>query len=346
MLYNKPHEVNMSSKHFFSLSSIKPQKNGQNSAGSLTYVTSKDTPGFVNISFSNLKLNKRGSLQPIWHPNASKVGYCTQGQALVSIRTPSGVEEFTVQNGEMFFIPQGYIHHIENIGNEENIICFAMNNSNPEVMYLSKAIDSISGSVFNSTFHTAEKFVEGLKKSKNGEAIVTLPPLKDVPKSISSRFKFNIGGSSKSIMTKGGYLQVGTKTKLPVLNGLGILGFGLNPKGIVEPHWHTNAGELVYIVKGKTIITVLSPDGNVDTMEVNGGEGAFAPASHFHNIENVGTEDVEVIAFFSHAEPDYIGIGEVMGSYSNELLASVFKVSPDYFKAFEKPEVPLVIVPL
>jgi len=133
---------------------------------------------------------------------------------------------------------------------------------------------------------------------------------------------------------------------LPVLEGLGILGFGLNPKGVVEPHWHTNAGELVYIVKGKTKITVLAPDGNVEVLNVNGGQGAFAPASHFHNIENVGSDNVEVIAFFTNAEPNYIGIGEVIGSFPNEVLASVFNVSPDYFVNFKKTEEPLIIVPL
>jgi oxalate decarboxylase len=163
---------------------------------------------------------------------------------------------------------------------------------------------------------------------------------------MSSRFKFNIGESIKPVLTKGGYLQLATKTNLPVLDGLGILGFGLNPKGVVEPHWHTNAGELVYIVKGRTRITVLSPDGTVDVLEVNGGQGAFAPASYFHNIENVGNDDVEVIAFFSHAEPDYIGIGEVVGSYSNDVLGAVFNVSPSYFDSFKKTAEPLVIVPV
>ncbi len=147
-------------------------------------------------------------------------------------------------------------------------------------------------------------------------------------------------------MTKGGYLQVGTRVNLPKLEGLGILSFGLNPKGIVEPHWHTIAGELVYIVKGKTRITVLSPDGQVEVLEVSAGEGAFAPASYFHNIENIGSDPVEVIAFFSNSDPDYLGIGEVVGSYSNELLASVFNTSPDYFNEFQKPEKPLVIVPV
>lgn len=334
----------MKSNYFFSLASLKPQKN--NASGTLTYATSKEVPGLVNLSFGNLRLKKRGSLEPVWHPNASKIGYCIEGNLFVAIRAPNGVEEFTVKQGEIFFIPQGYVYHIENIADSDSVINFALSSSTPETMYLSKAVFSISDTVFNSTFNTPSHFIDGLKKSKNEDLIKTLPQLKKAPSPIGSRYKFNIEDSSKAIFTKGGYVQIGTKTNLPVLQGLGILGFGLNPKGIVEPHWHTNAGELVYIVKGTTRITVLAPNGSVEVLEVKAGEGAFAPASHFHNIENIGSEDVEVIAFFSHAEPDYIGIGEVVGSYSNELLASVFNTTPEYFKDFNKPEKPLVIVPI
>lgn len=334
----------MYSKLFFSLEATKPQKN--TAAGSLANITLKEMPGLVNISFANLRLNKRGSLAPIWHPNANKIGYCVEGNILVSIRSPLRHETFTVKKGEMFFIPQGYVHHIENIDEKESVVCFALNHSMPETMYLSKAVCSISDSVFTGTFNTKAGFIEGFQKVKGEELLKTLPPLTKVPGPIKSSYKFDIEDSKKAILTKGGYLQIGTKASLPILQGLGILGFGLNPKGIVEPHWHTNAGELVYIAKGKTRITVLSPDGNVEVLEVKGGEGAFAPASYFHNIENIGSEDVEVIAFFSHDSPDYIGIGEVVGSYSNELLASVFNTSPNYWDALKKTEEALVIVPV
>lgn len=335
----------MGSKFFFSLDSIKPQKSS--GGGSCTIVTSDEVPGFVNISFAALKLNKGGSLEPIWHPNANKIGYCLQGKALVSIRGAGGNDVFTVKEGDVFFIPLGSIHHIENIDDKETSINFAFDNTKPQIMQLGKAIHSLSDSVFAATFNTPSNFFDGLKKSKDSELIKTLLPSKESPQCISSRFKFNIKSSVKAINTKGGYLQLATKTNLPILEGLGILGFGLSPRGgTVEPHWHTNAGELVYIVSGRTRITVLGPDGNADVLEVNAGQGAFAPASYFHNIENVGDEYVDVIAYFSNANPDYVGIGEVVGSYSNEVLASAFNLSPNYFDTFKKPSGPLVIVPV
>jgi len=334
----------MGSQCFFSLDAIKPQN--KYAAGSIISATGTEVPGFMNISFSTLNLQKGGSLEPIWHPNAHKIGYCLAGNALVSIRCPDDVELFLIKAGDIFFIPKGYIHHVANLGDQEAVIHFALNHTHPQWMRLSQAVFSLSDSVFDAVFNTSSEFFYGLKKTKVSDLIKTLPAIKNIPPDKANSYKFNLGASHKTIQSAGGYLQVGTKTNLPVLDGLGILGFGLKAKGVVEPHWHTNAGELVYIVKGKTRITVLSPDGKVDVLRVNAGQGAFAAASYFHNIENVGEEDVQVIAYFSDAQPDYIGIGEVIGSYSNELLSSVFDVQPRYFDQFYKPQGPLVIVPI
>ncbi len=334
----------MGSKYFFSLDSVKPQKS--NAGGSLTCITENEMSGLVNISFAQLKLHKGTICEPVWHPNANKIGYCVKGNALVSMRSPAGVEAFTVNEGDLFFIPRGYAHNISNSVENETDIIFALDHTKPEVMYLSKSVNSLSNEVFASTFNTPPDFFEGLKKSSKQDLISTSTSMKKPANFISNRFKFNIAASAKVVDDKGGYLQLGTKANLPVLDGLAILGFGMNPKGSVEPHWHTNAGELIYIIRGTTKISVLSPDGNHEVKEVKAGEGAFAPASHFHYIENIGSDDVDVIAFFSNADPDYIGVGEAVGAFSNDVLASAFSVSPDYFNRFKKPGGPLIIVPV
>ena len=64
----------MNSKYFFSLGSLKAKS--QNSWGSQIHVTSQEVPGFVSISFTFLNLQNKGFLEPIWHPNANKIGYC------------------------------------------------------------------------------------------------------------------------------------------------------------------------------------------------------------------------------------------------------------------------------
>ncbi|MFN4175198.1 MAG: hypothetical protein ACK4HV_08865, partial [Parachlamydiaceae bacterium] len=71
-----------------------------------------------------------------------------------------------------------------------------------------------------------------------------------------------------------------------------------------------------------------------------------APASHFHNIENIWQEEVQVIDFFNSSTTDYIGIAEVTGEYSNEELSAIFNVNQAYLQPLSKIQEPLVIVPV
>jgi oxalate decarboxylase len=71
---------------FFSLNSIESKESPL--LGSIKSITSETLPTLDNISFSQLTLNIGGLLKPIWHPNAHKVGYCTSGTCLVTVRGP------------------------------------------------------------------------------------------------------------------------------------------------------------------------------------------------------------------------------------------------------------------
>lgn len=330
-------------RYFFDLSSTKPVEHHE--GGSLTRVTSAEVTGFVVISYENLKLNPRGVMLPIWHTNAAKIGYCTAGTLLVSIRTLKSVEQFIVKKGELFFVPMGYAHYIENIGNEPAEVQFAFNHTTPETMRFVQAVHAIADSVFDATFGTHEPFVRGIKKKDSGRLIHTLPSTSQKEYPSANKYKFIIEKSGATVTTNGGYLQDGLVDNLATLDGLGVLGFMLAPKGSVEPHWHTNAGELIYIVSGEARITILSPNGYASIIEATAGYGAFAPASYFHSIENTGTSQMQAIAFFNSENPDYVGIAQVFGSFSNEILASIFSVEPSYFEKMRKTSNPLVIVP-
>lgn len=334
----------MRTNFFFNLKDIKPLHSY--AGGNLTCVTNKEVPGFENISLAVLKLNTNACTEPLWHNNAHKIGWCQQGKAQITLRDPEGLDVFTVEEGDVFFIPQGYLHFVRNIGNQECIVVFALNTTQPKTMHLTNAVRSLSDPVFSATFNSPNEFLKGLKKDTKEERVKILRAPVQNTDYVADRHRFNIKTSNKAIQTKGGYLQLATKTNLPLLEGLAILGFGLNNKGCVEPHWHTNAGELVYIYKGKARMTVLSPEGKLESAEIAAGQGMFAPASYFHSIENIGDEDVGVIAFFTNAAPDYIGINEALNACPNDLLASCFNVDPRYFDNFKKSPEPLVIVPV
>ena len=68
-----------------------------------------------------LRLKRGGVREPHWHPNASELTYCISGRAQMTIY-PSNtgadsftVDSFTIDPGEVVFIPQGFMHNIENV---------------------------------------------------------------------------------------------------------------------------------------------------------------------------------------------------------------------------------------
>ncbi len=92
--------------------------------GVLHALTSNELSGLDGLSLVDMTLKKNGVLKPLWHPNAQKIGYCTQGKMLVSIHGPTGSEQFLVKKGEIFYLPQGSIHHIENATDVEGFNSF------------------------------------------------------------------------------------------------------------------------------------------------------------------------------------------------------------------------------
>lgn len=330
----------MAQKHFFSFEQIKPQKSANGCYR--TTIGNLEVTSFSQISFEKLQLAKNCSTEPFWHPNAHKLGYCIQGELVVSLLTASAQDTFTVKEGEVFFIPKGSFHFLANGKEKEAIVTFAYSHVKPEELHLSKAIHSLSEFAFQATFHSGAGFFGDLQKSKEDPTFINNYMVK-AQAPVSSRYKFDMQESSDYVSNKGGYLKAATKPNMPIIEELGLFSFGLNPQGIVEPHWHTNAGELIYVIKGDVKISILSADGSHDVQQVKAGGGAFAPANYFHSIENLSKDSAEILAFFSNPTPDYIGIGQAVNLCPKEILASTFNLPVDTFKAFTAPNSALVI---
>jgi oxalate decarboxylase len=313
--------------------------------GRIRLMSTTELKGMTRMSVLELELNPGGVLNPMWHANAAKVGYCTRGEVVVTIHSPGQSDRFGVRKGEIFHVPEGSVHTLENQGEEGASVKFTMNHGLPETLTLSTAVDATSAEALQSTLSVDGAFVQGLRSSKARGMLGMLKHPTPVKASFSHRLKFDIENSDKVVDVQGGYLQVGMKVNLATLEGGGILGFGVNPGGAVEPHWHPNSDEVVYITKGRVKVMLMSPDGTIERAEAGPGEGFYAPTSYFHSIEQTGSEPAEGIAFFNNPDMVYMGLGEAVGAFSDDVLASAFDIETTALDGCSKPGGPLVIVP-
>lgn len=326
----------MKGAHFFSLNGMKPQKIYP--GGSRLTLTSEEMPILNRLSLAVLTIAPGHSREPHWHPNAGELGYSLAGNCLMTVFSPGAQHDtFTLNPGDLSFVPKGYIHHIANVSDGEAKILLAYNHQLPEDLDLSASLRAMSNHVLAATFGTDEKFFAGLKKGRD-DVFITDKNSENKPAfpSIPNRLKVNIEGINPQIISKGGSAKIANSYTLPTLEEIAMFSLRLSVNGVREPHWHPNANELNYVIKGRARVGIVSPGNEFDIGEVGPGEGSFIPASYFHHIENIGDEEMQMAVFFSHSIPNDIGISGALSAYSNEQLAAVFKVPVSYFKDFKR----------
>ncbi|MBA3815154.1 MAG: cupin domain-containing protein [Parachlamydiaceae bacterium] len=334
----------MPDSHHFHLNKTAPQQLYED--GSRIDINQKVFSKLSGMAISYLTLKARGMREPHWHPNANELGYCLEGRALMTIFSPGAAHDtFIIEPGTLSFVPKGYLHHLQNLGNTPLKMLLCFNHEMPEDLNLSSTLEMIPPSALGSTFSLDPEFFKKLQPSLKPVFIskftqdVSLEPAWQ-----NNRFKMNLKGIQPQIKNKGGSVSLNNQSLMPTLEGLTMYSLELEPKGVREPHWHPNAHELNYLINGRARIALLSPGEKIDSFEMEAGDISFLPKGYYHYIENIGDIPLQFAIFFNHSMPSDLGLSGALGAYSNELLASIFKVDPSYFSPLPKYQEDLFVV--
>jgi oxalate decarboxylase len=333
-----------SSVHIFNLDGAIPQF--QSPTGSRTLMNADNFPILSGMGAVLLLLKKGGVREPHWHPNASELGYCITGNARMTIfMTNARHVTFTINPGQLIFIPRGYWHDIENIGKEEAKFVIVYDNERPEDLGITGSVGSMSARVLDRIFGIRPPgFFDQLNYKLSQDVIVGSKPADfssssriEVPNTDTNSYKYSLGSIIPQIQTSGGTAALGTATFFPILSGLALFLIRLKPSGIVEPHTHPNAAELNYVVNGKVRFTVFGPSGEVESSEIGKGQVFFVPSGYFHYLENPdNVNGSDIASFFNNESPEFIGLAGGLSAYSNEVLGSTFNKDPKFFSSLPR----------
>jgi oxalate decarboxylase len=327
----------MSPAQTFNLDGANPQF--QNSSGSRTMIDANNFPMLAGMGAALLRLQKGGVREPHWHGNAAELSYCITGNTRMTIySTNARQESFTISAGQLTFVPKGYWHNVENIGNEESKFIAVYNNERPEDFGISGSVGSMSATVLDRIFGINPPSVFDQLNYKStqdviiGQRSAIFSSISTIGTPTTNPHKFNLDGITPQIQTTGGTGRLGMAADFPILKGLALFLIDLKPTGIIEPHTHPNAAELNYVINGKVRFTVFGPNGQVETSEIGKGQVFFVPPGYFHYLENPDSiRGGTVASFFNSESPEFIGLVGGLSAYSNEALGSVFNKEPEIF---------------
>jgi oxalate decarboxylase len=279
--------------------------------GSIAKLSPDDLPQLERLSIRRLLLAPVGVREPHWHANAAELGYCVRGRLLVSIlENGSAASLFTVDPGQMFFVPSGALHHLENVGEDEAEVVLALTHERPQDFGLSASFGAMSDAVLGNTFDLDASAFAPLTRSTTPTEIGRRTGPAQVPASARrvDPHRFDVEAAPAVIdVDNAGSARLARAQFWPILDGVSMYSLTITEDGMREPHWHPATAELGYVMQGHARMTILSPDGTADTYELQAGDVYFVPRAYPHHIENLGGPDLRFLIFFDQVTPGDIG---------------------------------------
>ncbi|RED59232.1 cupin domain-containing protein [Cohnella lupini] len=113
----------------------------------------------------------------------------------------------------------------------------------------------------------------------------------------------------------------------PMLQNLGLLDIYLSRGHSIEPHWHPNAAEFVYVVQGEAIVSVLNPfTVQLMTYRVKPPQTIYIPMGWWH-WEIAATDHTHLLAIFDNAAAQTVFGSDVLMKTPPEVFQMVYGVN-------------------
>ena len=110
----------------------------------------------------------------------------------------------------------------------------------------------------------------------------------------------------------------------------------IEPGALRELHWHPNAAEWQFYLKGSGRMTVFGSYGRARTEEFIAGDVGYVPQGYGHYIENTGNENLEIVLVLNNATYQSVSITAWMAANPDLLLGTNFGVPKSVFANFPK----------
>ena len=101
---------------------------------------------------------------------------------------------------------------------------------------------------------------------------------------------------------------------------------------IVQPHWHTNVSELVYVISGEVATSVFNPfTQKLMSYRLKPGQVSLFPLGWFHWIVAL-TEHAHLLTIFDQPTPDIVYGSDFLRSIPPEVIQRAYCIQAEAYK--------------
>ena len=302
-------------------------------------VTQSTFPISDTISGVNMRLSAGGIRELHWH-QAAEWAFMTYGNCRVTVLDTNGRPYVAdVKEGDIWYFPAGYPHSLQGLGPDgcEFVICFdngAASEFNTLLVtdWFIHTPPSVLAKNFGVPAETFAKMplhdlwifqgkvpgeLSAVKKAMTGKA--GAPPYP---------FTFSLGSSAPVSETKSGKVQIADSNNFKVSTTIAATLITMQPGALRQMHWHPNADEWQYYIKGKARMGVFDTGPNVLTMNFSPGNIGYVKRNYGHYVENVGNTELQFFAVFRTAQYEEISLSDWLKHSPPEMVAEHLNIDP------------------
>lgn len=319
----------------------------ENEFGAITQLDAGTLPILSGLSLKHITLSPGALREPQWNVDANQIAYVVSGTVLVSML--GNADEFAcfvVGAGQMYHVESGAIYHIENVGEDDAEIVAALRSERPQHFSLRSSFAAMSDAVLGNTYGLPAKAFEIFDRHHAAQIVRrTGPAAIPATAGLPNAHLFDVEGQIAPLQYPYGSARLARKQFWAALEDLSMYSLRIEDTGMREPHWHPVTAELGYVHRGHARMSVLAPDGHLETYLLEPGQAYFVPRAYPHHIENVGEEEIHFLVFFDQPVPGDIGYRATASAFSREVLAATFGLREEDLPSFPFTPVDPLIVP-
>jgi oxalate decarboxylase len=308
-------------------------------------ITARVLPIATDIAGAHLYINAGGAREMHWH-NSAEWAYVVDGHCQVTVVDPEGTAEIVNHGpGDLWYFPKGHSHAIQTLGPAPCHAILAFDDGlygEHGTFGISDWMSRYDTQALSQAFGMPTDAFAQIPKAETYIMQGEVLPL-DGPQACSAReldrartHRFPMMAQKPRVSTSGGALYVASSKEFPMSTTLTGLFLKLKHGAMHEPHWHSDANEWHYVLKGRTRVTLFAPDKRIAVAELSPGDCAYIPHNCGHSIQNIGPDDAEIVGVLDSGIYHESSLSDWLAKAPRHLLANNLGIPENAVANFNK----------
>src|SRR6187402_456474 len=302
------------------------------SGGWTHQVTSREISRSQDLAGVNMRLTSGSFRELHWHL-ADEWAIVLTGKCRITLMQPDGkmfIDD--LGPGDLWYFPAGYPHSIQGLEDDgtEFLLVFDQGDfSEDDTFLLSEFLAHTPPDVVEKNTGWKRQEWDELPQTELYIFEAPLPgPLEEDKRFLGryqeteNKYTFKMGSMEPTFADKNGNVRIVDSTNFLAAKNIAAAMVTIKPGGIREMHWHPNASEWQYWIKGQGRMTVVLTGAKARTMDFKANDVGFVPSMAGHYIENTGTEDLVFLEMFKDQTYQDVSLNQWIARMPDKMAAA------------------------